>query len=97
MKMAWHIHKWAHHAIFTSSLTSTSSLLNLSNVHGVQHNIVEVCSHQPGTTCAFLAVYAMIAISTLKNNISSKLAKYVQYFGFCDTARMPLSVLAQSH
>ena len=29
VKMAWHIHKWAHHAIFTSSLTSVSSLLKL--------------------------------------------------------------------
>ena len=26
-------------------------------VHGVPHNIVEACFHQPGTTCAFLAVY----------------------------------------
>jgi hypothetical protein len=29
--MAWHIHTWAQHAIFTSSLTSASSILNLSN------------------------------------------------------------------
>ena len=34
-----------------------------NNVHGVQHNIVEACSHEPGTTCAFLAVYRNLVFS----------------------------------
>ena len=34
------------------SITRCNNIVD-NNVRGVQHNIVEACSHQPGTTCAF--------------------------------------------
>ena len=44
------------HVATLLSITRCNNIVD-NNVHGVQHNIVEACSHQLGTTCAFLAVY----------------------------------------
>ena len=47
------------HVATLLSITRCNNIVD-NNVHGVQHNIVEACSHQLGTTCAFLAVYLKI-------------------------------------
>ena len=45
------------HVATLFSITRCNNIVD-NNVHGVQHNIAEAGSHQPGTTCAFLAVQA---------------------------------------
>ena len=40
------------------------AILSITRCNNVVDNIVEACSHQPGTTCAFFAVYAALFSST---------------------------------
>ena len=76
------------HVAVLLSITRCNNIVD-NNVHGVQHNIVEACSHQPGTTCTFLVADLKYTTNYQKYNVihASVLLLYnnVVYYLLLDT------------